>query len=178
MYRRTALAGVLFAVLYAAAFVLSGFLFFLGVMILSGGGDVAAWFAGVNYGGMEIIIGFPIALLVGVAAIVIGMITIAVSILFISISISAFFNSIGIIRKGMTADAKTYREKRFGTVFFVVCNIFVALCILVVDVYAALTTGEVVGLGASLFVLAVVITGIALIAADLSKNKKDLAKIK
>jgi hypothetical protein len=167
MYKKTTVAGVLFAALYGAAFIASGYLFFIGTTFSGGPGLDGSAFG-------EIL---------GKLGDLVAVVVIFIAVVFAVIAVLLLIGSIGIIKKGKKS-AEDYAKKRAGTIVFIIIQGFVAL------VAGAIFGGGALGLikngdgGTAeipVYLVAipvVVIVGLALLIADAVKNTKDLETVR
>jgi hypothetical protein len=154
MYKRTKIAGILFAVLYAAAFAA-----LLGLAVAL----FASAFSVSNFS-------VPILIIILFAIIM----TVALSFLFFL----PFWASVIVAKKGRkSVNAEAYRKKLPGTIAFTVVHGLVALDLSasILFFWESLYINYFIVLSC---VWAVTVTGTVLIILDIVQNKKDLAKIK
>jgi predicted small integral membrane protein len=170
MYKRTKIAGILFTAIHGTAFIFACKPFYESIMLFSGIGET-----------------FKDNFFAGFAALFFFTIITLFALVFPMVPFGFLLSSIGIIKKGKkSVSAKDYEWKRPGTKTFVFFQC-AAIPLLLMSVASYASSGLKPPYGIWFFltlagvwagILAVMITGIALIVADLSKNTKDLAKIK
>jgi hypothetical protein len=160
MYKKTMIAGILFAALYVAAIAGVFVLFAAGIGMIVGGQAASEDLAGAGFFG-------------GVA----GGVTIFLSVVLGAISGLFLFGSIVIAKRGKnSASAKEYNEKTKGTTVFLVFQGIIALLTLVVALLGSIQVGESVSQVPIYFIAIpiVLITGLVLVILDITKSKKEL----
>jgi hypothetical protein len=160
MYKKTVIAGGLFTALYGAALVLSGLLFWTGLMILKTPEGLPDGWAQI-FGMLGALVGGVVILL----AVLIGI-----------VALIFFLSSVGIIKKALSESK--YKKKRLGTIVFLVGQGLVAVVAIVFGIASIAQDAAVVAESIILAAIpAVIIAGMVLIILDLVKDGKEAASI-